>query len=349
MSRATNTNISASLTSLQLQADNVGLGENKSGGPGKKSSTKKSQKTELEKSRSRKRSRKNASNNTTKTASSDTSLLFDYTSTRIQGNREYQEDHYVVCRFSEHLFLFAVFDGHGGSACSSFLEKEFPRTVRDILNTRKTSNPRLDVVLKSAVDHVVKAWDDLSLGVGEREKIVDDATKQDFFARLDADAFSAEEKDSGSTLTAVLYNSQQRRLFMANLGDSRSAVLCQKKLHATFDHGVKSKLDDTGGFTGYVKDNRLCEDLAMARSVGDNTEQLLGVVGRECDIVRVDVPDKACATVIVASDGMWDVFNTQEAFLNPRLHAQDFVNEKGGETTFDDNTTILLVNIKPKP
>ena len=282
------------------------------------------------------------------------SLPFHVDAITLQGGRDHQEDRWTVHTFDppyEHLYLFVVCDGHGGHACSDFCIRSFPAAVADTLRRRRSPSPRLDTILKEAVATTVADWDTFCFGPGVHRTIVDEATRRDFFARTNMADYERDGKDSGCTLTGFMFDANTRRICIVNLGDSRTALFFprSKRIVTSLDHGVQ-KTVEKGPFRAWVsEDGRLCDDLALARAVGDNTELLTGVVGREPDVYKETVPRNDTCTAVVASDGLWDNYTLAECFLEDRASAADFIADKHGEAAFDDNVTIILVKVPTAP
>lgn len=271
---------------------------------------------------------------------------------RHQGRRDHQEDRWCVHTFDEpyhRLYLFLVCDGHGGDRCASYCIREYPKAVAEILRARGELVPDVASVLRDAVQVVVSGWDDECFGPGRRADVRDAATRAAFFESIDPGEYEANGKDSGCTLTGFVYDAAGRRIYMVNLGDSRTAVYFPRtrSLHTSMDHGVPETIPP-GPFGAFVvadgPDRRLCGDLALSRAVGDNTELLTGVVGRTSDTYTYEVGDEAC-TVVVASDGLWDEISLVDCFLDDRADAAAFITSLGGEAAFHDNVSIILVKI----
>lgn len=56
------------------------------------------------------------------------------------GRRSYQEDRYSICEPLSDLLALAVWDGHGGDACSKFCSEQFERFLQHNLNMIQKSN-----------------------------------------------------------------------------------------------------------------------------------------------------------------------------------------------------------------
>lgn len=148
----------------------------------------------------------------------------------------------------------------------------------------------------------------------------------------------------GSTAVAVklhkMVSSNNTVLISANVGDSR-AVLCRagRAIELTKDHkpndpeerrrieGLGGKVewfgrvDDKGrplernrargGFSGVYRINR---NLSLSRAIGDRSE--LPYVCSTVDISCIDLDQERDRFIILATDGLWDVFDSSQEVIN---------------------------------
>ena len=114
---------------------------------------------------------------------------------------------------------------------------------------------------------------------------------------------------------------------------------------STRDHSVPTKLSHALQilpFKVIIKDNRLQNDLAMTHSIGDNTEQLVGVVCRTPDISTVQIPTKAMnVNIILATDGLFDNIDMTTMFLDEHDNAQNYIDTIVGGG--DDNISLIYI------
>jgi Serine/threonine protein phosphatase len=148
----------------------------------------------------------------------------------------------------------------------------------------------------------------------------------------------------GSTAVAVklhkMASSNNTVFISANVGDSR-AVLCRagRAIELTKDHkpndpeerrrieGLGGKVewfgrvDDKGlplerdrargGFSGVYRINR---NLSLSRAIGDRSE--LPYVCSTVDISCIDLDQERDSFIILATDGLWDVFDSSQEVIN---------------------------------
>jgi serine/threonine protein phosphatase PrpC len=189
------------------------------------------------------------------------------------------------------LQLVAVFDGHGGEAVAEHCARTMPEAIiKQLTAATATKGSNDDVMVNSL------------------------ATA---FAEVDGRAAHADHV--GSTACVVLIG--DHHIWCANAGDSR-AVLASggRAIPLSRDHKPelaheRQRIEGSGGVIvhdGYCY--RVQGVLNVSRGIGDRTLQPY----------VTSLPEVACATrnptddryVMVASDGLWDVFSSDEAILH---------------------------------
>ncbi|KAF0693835.1 Aste57867_15235 [Aphanomyces stellatus] len=237
-----------------------------------------------------------------RTTKADQQLLVS--TSAVRGDRATMEDTLFVS--PSHRFA-AVFDGHGGAHVSRYLQAHL-----------------YDLV----VSHLGPDQDTWSL-----DEI--DARLRAAFKAADTAILARKEwREQGSTATAVFLIDDL--IWSMNVGDSR-AVLCRdgRALNLTRDHKPndpeeRQRIEDAGGKVRWhgLRDAagkpvvdmgayRINSNLAVARAFGDG-DQRPYVCGNNCWYVsgemelkcfRRDPKDKF---IVLASDGLWDVFTSAE-------------------------------------
>ncbi|XP_075735213.1 protein phosphatase Mn(2+)-dependent 1K isoform X2 [Rhipicephalus microplus] len=137
----------------------------------------------------------------------------------ILGRRTYNEDRYRVKELTPDLLYFAVFDGHGGSACADFCAEHMEAHIMYWVRRGQTD---LQALLQSAfidannsfAKYVAFNWPD------------------------------GEDSSSGTTATVCILRSSTE-LYVAHVGDSR-ALLCRsgESRRLTTDHTAGLKLEE---------------------------------------------------------------------------------------------------------
>lgn len=237
---------------------------------------------------------------------------------------------------------FSLFDGHGGISCAQYLREHLHTCLRDKL----ASSPSLLFDIKRSVKEALIAT----------------------FQACDED-YRRTEVELAPTVgsTALVCLVLGDLLITANLGDSR-AVLCRagKAIDLSVDHKAVSGMQDNPieserirRLGGVISFRRIAGKMSFSRSFGDfkfkNSAGPLISIEPEVRYLYLDpVQDEF---LILACDGLWDVFSSQEAvdFVRNRLRqmpvteqdpqrvARELVNEAIYEKRSGDNVSVMVV------
>ena len=286
-----------------------------------------------------------------------------FDTTKPNTAKECQDDGIVVRDFGRepNITFVGIFDGHGrdGRKCAIFAAQE---------------------IAEFLVDHE-KLYTDPMAALREASTHVNAKMHLSDFCRT---------KYSGTTACFGLL--MGLNVFLANVGDSR-AVLGRtgskglpEAVDLTFDHkpqdepeklrielsgGTVSQQEyDPGQFLGpyrVFKRGTSAPGLAMSRSLGDYEAEMVGVIpDADCTQRRLQAEDRV---LIVATDGLWEVFESQEAVewvleymsdetrMNAMPVTQALVEEAQMRwTNLDDDddivvddTTVLCITIPQMP
>jgi serine/threonine protein phosphatase PrpC len=234
-----------------------------------------------------------------------------------QRHREAMEDRAVAAEVAGGHLLVAVFDGHGGAF------------VADQAAARACG--------------VVEAA--LARGAG-------DEAWPAIFAELDADAPAC-----GSTATMVLI--ARDRLTAAWVGDSRAVLVTAGGCRVlTPDHRI-GRLDERWRVVAagaeidppYVMDPHSGQGLMVTRTLGDRGLRQVGIVPVP-EVVELDLAGDELV-VVIASDGLWDCVDDEEAAelvrgVPPAVAAARLVEQvvdRGGR----DNVTVVVAGLGRSP
>jgi len=235
--------------------------------------------------------------------------------------------------------FFAVYDGHGGTACAEF--------ARMNLHANIVNHPDFGVNIEKAITE----------GFQKTEKDFED-----------------EKGDPGCGTTACVCLIFENVLYVANVGDSMG-VMCKrgKPIELNTPHTLntpseKERVEKTGGV---IIDDRLAHpvwnprliNIGVTRALGDfyfKSEQFTS--GKPSGLISTPEIRKVYLTdadrfIILATDGFWDVVKPQEAidYVLQRFdvpateickNLTDLVATKAEHSNFDDNATVLLVKLK---
>ncbi|CAI9100939.1 OLC1v1038130C1 [Oldenlandia corymbosa var. corymbosa] len=236
----------------------------------------------------------------------------------------------------EAISLYGVFDGHGGKEAAQFVRDQLPRVIVE------------DADFPLELEKVVK-----------RSFVKTDAAF--------ANSCSVETSlSSGTTaLTAMIFG---RSLLVANAGDCRAvvsrrgAVIEMSKDHKPCCINERKRIESLGG---YIDDGYLNGILGVTRALGDwHMEGLKegdtgGPLSAEPELKLLTLT-KEDEFLIIGSDGLWDVFRSQNAvdFVRRRLQEHNNVKrccmeivEEAKKRGTIDNLTVVIVcfHLDPPP
>jgi|TARA_B110000091_G_C13777373_1_gene459474 protein phosphatase 1L len=226
-----------------------------------------------------------------------------------RGPRSYMEDEHYV---SDEGNFFAVYDGHGGSGVAEHLSEHLWSVLIEMLNKQ---------------GHFIGTQGTFGGKDIQKAFLETCAALQQSIAKI------SKHDHVGSTATMVALDNSS--IWSVNVGDSRS-VLCRsgKAIDLSIDHkpNMPSELERITTLGGRVKwygwedeDGepvasmgawRINGNLSCSRSFGDRLEAPYVIA--EPDIHKEPRNWMEDQFIILASDGLWDVFESQEAV--------DFVN-----------------------
>ncbi|GAB2300262.1 hypothetical protein Dimus_034297 [Dionaea muscipula] len=258
------------------------------------------------------------------------------------GGRPYMEDTHICIPDMAEKFgcnvlgdgavsFYGVFDGHGGKAAAHFVREHLPRVI---VEDADFPLELVKVVTRSFVE-------------------TDTA-----FAKSCSRESSL---SSGTTaLTAMIFG---RSLLVANAGDCR-AVLSRNgvAIEMSKDHRPccikeRTRIESLGG---YIEDGYLNGQLGVTRALGDWHLKGLKVSGPliaepELRLVTLSKEDEF---LVIGSDGLWDVFTSQNAvdLARRRLRAHNDVKlcckemvEEAIKRGATDNLTVVMVCFHLEP
>ncbi|WOK95070.1 putative protein phosphatase 2C 27 [Canna indica] len=262
------------------------------------------------------------------------------------GTREYMEDTHVCIsdlakKFGCHslggeaVSFYGVFDGHGGKDAAHFVRDNLPRVIVE----------------------------DSDFPLKLEKVIVRSFLQTDLqFAKT----CSLQSLSSGTTaLTAMIFG---RSLLVANAGDCRAVLsrlgvaIEMSKDHRPCCVKERMRIESLGAF---VDDGYLNGQLGVTRAIGDwhleGMKEQLGQPGGpliaepELNMTTLSKEDEF---LIIGSDGIWDVFSSQNAvdFVRRRLQEHNDVKlcckelvEEAIKRGAMDNLTIVMVCFHTDP
>ncbi|MBA0625946.1 hypothetical protein Godav_003690 [Gossypium davidsonii] len=262
------------------------------------------------------------------------------------GGRPYMEDtHLCIADLAknfgcdlvseEAISFYGVFDGHGGKDASHFVRDHLPRVI---------------------VEDV-----DFPL---ELEKAVTRSFMETDAAFAKSCSLESSLASGTTVLTAMIFG---RSLLVANAGDSRAVLSWHgRAIEMSKDHRPccmkeRRRIEALGGF---VDDGYLNGQLGVTRALGDwhiegmkETGERIGPLSAEPELKMITLT-KEDEFLIIGSDGIWDVFTSQNAidFTRRRLQEHNDVKlcckeivEEAIKRGATDNLTVVVVCFHLEP
>jgi protein phosphatase 1L len=248
----------------------------------------------------------------------------------LQGKRSTMEDTLCIRQSEDGRYcVFGVFDGHGGEKTALFIAQELPTALLQALEIAEYSEELITTLWASL--------DDQCLGLND-----------------------------GCTAVVALLDTYAQKVYLINLGDSRTIVLDKngELVTATVDHkpndpAEKQRIEEAGGFIAHHGCWRVDGRLALSRSFGDFYCKPLQKDGSRAyhvsnvpDIIEVDLQKTPVATMVLACDGVWDVGDNDKVVrrvnryegMSLGAQAQDLVRwaYRLGST---DNISAMVVDV----
>ena len=254
----------------------------------------------------------------------------------MQGWRKRMEDAHINdldLGPSNNTHIFGVFDGHGGSEVAKFVANHFTEEF-----LKNPSYLRNDI--KKALEENYQKMDNLMLEKeGSEELIAEYQKSKEEAAKIKENNKNAqiemlrqvidpkEQPDAQISMftgcTANVLIVQDKKLFFANAGDSRS-VVCKKgqAIPMSTDHKptIPAELKRIEKAGGWVSDGRVLGNLNLSRGIGDSEYKVDKKLKPEEQIlsnfpdVKTDSLSGDIDFIVIACDGIWDCKTNQEVF-----------------------------------
>jgi protein phosphatase 1L len=209
-----------------------------------------------------------------------------------QGRQDTMEDaHATVLKFKgdDAQAFFGIYDGHGGKQAAHATACKAARTT-----------PLHTFLAESTADSLVEQYKEAF------------QKTEDMLLAYD---------DSGTTAITVHVNTAMKTITFAHVGDSRALLIRNGTVAATVDHkplapSERTRILAAGGMiqmcerTAYL--NRMT---AVSRALGDREEKkprYKGLIATP-EISTASYTDDENTVLVLACDGVWDVFSNEEA------------------------------------
>jgi len=276
----------------------------------------------------------------------------------IQGRRQYMEDIHQTIAFNAHeqpnaarvglTHFFAVYDGHGGKRAAAWAQQHLVSNL--LRELAQDAAPPPGASSKECAEFL-------------------DSAVVDAFHRTDADflrhAASRGIPDGSTAVTCMIQSTEthgvstlgsaqvERRLLIANLGDSRCVMVRTdgSAIALSSDHkpnrpDERARVQAAGGSVIYAGCWRVQGDLAVSRAFGDAHLKPYGVSATP-ELSAVSLSPRDCYLVL-ASDGLWDVVDEQQCAASvlratDPLRAARSLCDLASSRGSMDNITVLVV------
>jgi serine/threonine protein phosphatase PrpC len=255
-----------------------------------------------------------------------------------QNAREYMEDRFIA---DQNIQLFGVFDGHGGQATAQYLATNFANIFEPILSNqiameRCSTNPYQDY--HNAFNY---SFAKIEKQLWDKHDEINEYGYTSVYPFLGLKALM-DEKYGQSGATAIVAKRVDNTVIIANVGDSRAALIRNNKIiHSTHDHKPndpqeKERIEKAGGTIELCGGCwRVC-GFALSRSIGDIfAKQQAGQTKDSANPIISAVPDmyqwqiQPGDILILATDGLWDAMDSTLG-SNDNARLQELLNEEIG-------------------
>lgn len=264
----------------------------------------------------------------------------------IQGRRKVIEDFHTLHLYESHQF-YGVFDGHNGALAAKYASATLYGKVIDALEDMDNDARNHPDWKLRAKNSLIEAFRASHLGVVD----VINSYPREYMSR------------SGTTATALLITKEN--IIVAGVGDSRAVLslgasfnetLLPEAMQLTVDHiasdpNERERVESLGGFIS-VKGGtmRVNGTLVLTRSFGDiHMDQYLSRIPSVMimskkevqDICKSQKSDEMPCFIILASDGLWDVFTNEDAVELVTSVLQTYGPEDWKERAFQKAAEVL--------
>ena len=253
---------------------------------------------------------------------SGVSTIRDQGAWSTRGRRSSQEDRFLLNEVHDtkerSLLLAGVFDGHLGTAASDFVYERFPKRVTEIMSKGTSSSISPGSILEQAWNDICEEYRASCTQDGECAATYDprEGTLEAYSGGRDAVA--------GTTGSVVAFCQSMGNIAILNCGDSRSLLIDAngKIVFRTQDHQPEFELErfSKGINSGLPYNTPECRFSKWRVAVGDYnyavSRSLEGYFASSMGIIST--PDisllaiKPGASVVVATDGLWEVMDVNE-------------------------------------
>lgn len=276
---------------------------------------------------------------------------FNYVLSGMQGWRTEMEDaHLCHVDTEKQIYVFGVFDGHGGKEVAKFAAQHFFDVLKENASFKEKKYEQALMETFYEIDEMLlKPEHKKELKMYKADKKPGDK-KETLSAKDNDEAF---ESNAGCTANVALMIGND--LYVANAGDSRCVIAeggkCEELSidHKPDNDGEKTRIIKAGGS---VYNGRVNGNLSLSRALGDfdykgqtklpKDEQLITATPE----IKHKVLSSASEFLILGCDGIWETLPTEKIvdFVRERLaekkNLKDVV-ESLMDTLLAKDTTVI--------
>lgn len=236
---------------------------------------------------------------------------------KSQGPRQTMEDTSCVEPIGDNLLMLCVFDGHGGLDVASMCAKRAHVIMKSLIS----SNPDMSICLRL------------------------------LYKRLDEEARLMDRPTVGATAAIAIITKD--RVWFSNCGDTMIALKMKNGsvCYVSQDHKVeneRARLEAAGGIiTTFGGCSRIFGTLNIARSIGD--VYMKSFVISDPFVTATSFPKTEIDWIMLASDGLWDVYNPVEVSQDLERFDRDLrkLSNNAYKKGSMDNITIVQALFQP--
>ncbi|CAI5728088.1 unnamed protein product [Hyaloperonospora brassicae] len=254
--------------------------------------------------------------------------------------------------------LYAVVDGHLGTAAATFVVANLPRVLCRHFAAIANASTAAHDTNRSAARELAEKFALRQTFLELHDSFLDSLSAVSSgtgSAEADRNATSAIAGDgfSGCTLTLVLHFRRERRVVSANVGDSRAVAWLPDTTSWPHDNGPhdsghlvplsmdhwpndpreRARIESSGGFVTFAGLWRVVGQLAVSRSLGDR--HLRQFVTAEPSVFHAPLGNgTGRGYLLIASDGLWETMSADDVVR--------FLQERHTSTLRDNNVNTTL-------
>ena len=244
-----------------------------------------------------------------------------------KNRKEMQDFHKIKDKYlnSNYKGYFSILDGHGGSEPIKYATSRLPEIFGNFLFSTHFNIEKSFLNSFQKIDEELKNYDDID--------------------------------NCGSTCTIIYIDKELNSIYCANVGDSKSILIKYDKSFKvlTKDHKIVTnneevlRIKEKGGL---VFNNRLFGQLALTRALGDLSMKENGLINTP--YISKNNINEDDALIIIASDGVWDVYDEKEItevcleLLNDGKNVDEigkFIVKSSLEKGSCDNISCIVIQI----